>query len=96
MLGYALSIGIFTLQLATVFSAEFKPLFDGRTLDGWDPRGQAVFSVENGVIVGVSGKGGHGWLCSKKTYGDFILELEVKDESAIPAFRFAVTSTTRM
>ncbi|HYV27783.1 MAG TPA: DUF1080 domain-containing protein [Candidatus Eisenbacteria bacterium] len=76
-----LRAGMFALQITSLVGAESQSLFGGRTLDGWDPRGQAVFSVENGVIVGVSGKGDHGWLCSKKTYGDFILELEVKDDS---------------
>ena len=54
-----------------------KPIFDGRTLNGWTNRGQANFTVENGIIVGKTGKGGHGWLCTQKTYGDFVLELEV-------------------
>src|SRR5437867_8639606 len=76
---------ICALPLTTLLGAEFQSLFDGRTLDGWDPRGQAVFNVENGVIVGVSGKGGHGWLCTKKTYGDFILELEVEHDDRLGA-----------
>jgi hypothetical protein len=55
-----------------------KPLFDGKSLKGWVPRGEAKFTVEDGVIVGRTGKGKHGWLCTPRTYGDFILELEVK------------------
>ncbi|MBI3852280.1 MAG: DUF1080 domain-containing protein [Verrucomicrobia bacterium] len=60
---------------------ELKPIYNGRTLDGWVTRGGANFEVEDGMIVGKSDKGGHGWLCSKQNYGDFILELEVKLES---------------
>ena len=77
--------GIFALRVTSIFGATSQPVFDGRTLDGWAPRGQAVFSVENGVIVGVSGKGGHGWLCTKRTYGDFILELEVEHDDRLGA-----------
>lgn len=54
-----------------------KPIFDGKTFNGWDPRGEANYTIEDGVIIGKTGKGGHGWLCTKKQYADFILELEV-------------------
>lgn len=57
---------------------KLESIFNGKDFDGWDIRGQAVYTVNDGVITGVTGKGGHGWLCTKKTYGDFILELEVK------------------
>src|ERR1051325_6960276 len=66
---------------ASLAAEKLKPIFDGKTLDGWVARGGAVFEVEDGVIVGKSDKGSHGWLCSKQNYGDFILELEVKLES---------------
>lgn len=56
-------------------------LFDGKTLDGWTPRGGGVWSVDNGTILGVTGTGEYGWLCSEKTYGDFVLEYEAKLES---------------
>ena len=37
--------------------AAWKPLFDGKTLAGWKPDGKAVWTVENGCIVGVQGPG---------------------------------------
>ena len=58
----------------------FVSLFDGKTLKGWIPRGGGKYSVDNGTLLGVSGTGAHGWLCSEKTYGDFILELEARAE----------------
>ncbi|MGW8255889.1 MAG: 3-keto-disaccharide hydrolase [Thermoguttaceae bacterium] len=60
----------------------FVALFDGKTLDGWVQRGGAVkFFVEDGVIVGQSvPKVESGFLCTKKNYGDFILELDYKDD----------------
>jgi hypothetical protein len=59
----------------------FQPLFNGRNLDGWEPRGGGVFQVEDGAIVCLKGTGAYGWLCTKKSYGDFILDLEAKSES---------------
>lgn len=55
-------------------------LFDGKTLAGWQPRGGGVWSVDQGTILGLTGSGAYGWLCTEKTYGDFVLELETKIE----------------
>ena len=55
-------------------------LFDGKSLHGWVPRGGGVYSVDQGSILGVTGNGAYGWLCSEKSYGDFILEVEAKVE----------------
>ena len=55
-------------------------LFDGKTLAGWTPRGGGVWSVDQGTILGVTGTGEYGWLCSSRSYGDFILEVEAKVE----------------
>ena len=56
------------------------PLFDGKTLEGWDIRGRAVWRVEDGVIVG--GQDGDptraGLLISKQVYKDFELILDFK------------------
>ena len=55
-------------------------LFNGKNLDGWIQRnGNALYEVENGQIIGVSiPDEPNSFLCTKKDYGDFILELEVK------------------
>ena len=58
----------------------FVSLFDGKTLKGWVPRGGGKYSVDGGTILGVTGTGAYGWLCTEKTYGDFILELDVRAE----------------
>ncbi len=59
---------------------ELKPLFDGKTLDGWKQHGgQAKYRVENGEIVGSSVPNtANSFLCTEKEYGDFILEVEFK------------------
>ncbi len=58
----------------------FRPLFDGKTLEGWVQRaGKAKYAVEDGVIVGTTVLNTHNsFLCTDRDYGDFILELEFK------------------
>ena len=68
------------LALLSSFGAHgehWTTLFDGKNLHSFQSRGQGDFKVQDGMIVGKTGKGGHGWLCTKREYGDFILELEV-------------------
>lgn len=70
------------LSLATLaFAADgWVALFNGKNLDGWEQRsGTAKYRVEDGAIVGTTVlKTGNSFLCTKKTYGDFILEFEFK------------------
>ena len=69
-----------TASLNAGQKVEWKPLFDGKTLAGWEVRsGFASYHVEDGQIVGTTVKGSpNTFLCTKKLYGDFILEFEVK------------------
>ncbi len=59
---------------------DFTPLFNGRDLDGWEQHsGKAEFRVEDGEIVGKTvSNTGNSFLCTKKSFGDFILEFEFK------------------
>jgi hypothetical protein len=57
----------------------FVPLFDGKTLNGWEPVGPSpehatAWSAQDGVLV-CSGEG-RGWLRTARTYRDFVLRLE--------------------
>ena len=54
-------------------------LFNGKNLKGWKQlNGQALYKVEDGMIVGISvANTPNSFLTTKKNYGDFILELEV-------------------
>lgn len=69
----------------TINGGDWKKLFDGRTLDGWEVRGGfAKYHVENGEIVGTTVKGSpNTFLCTKKQHGDFVLEFEVKVDPAL-------------
>ena len=61
-------------------SAKWVNLFDGKTLDGWVQRGGvAKYQVKNGTIVGTTVLNTpNSFLCTKKNYSDFILEVEFK------------------
>ena len=60
-------------------------LFDGKTFKGWEKRGgTAEFVVEDGVILGTGPKRSpNTFLCTKKIYSDFVLELEFKVDTAL-------------
>ncbi|MBN2327330.1 MAG: DUF1080 domain-containing protein [Candidatus Omnitrophica bacterium] len=57
----------------------WTPLFDGKTLDGWEQiNGTAKYVVEDGAIKGTTVEGSpNSFLCTKKHYSDFVLEFEV-------------------
>ncbi len=70
---------------------DWRPLFDGKTLDGWEPRGDCKWSVlPDGSLLGQRTKGAapadrkrttggwasQAWLYTKAEYGEFDLHLE--------------------
>jgi hypothetical protein len=57
-----------------------RPLFDGKTLNGWKQiNGSASYEVIDGEIVGTTRTGTpNSFLATEKTYDDFVLEFEVK------------------
>ena len=69
----------------------WKPLFDGKTLEGWEPRGDCLWSVlPDGTLLGqrspgtgpadlkqfASWMGRQAWLYTKAEYGEFDLHVE--------------------
>ena len=60
-------------------------LFNGKNLDGWEEHsGKAVYTVENGVLTGESVAGtGNSFLCTKKKYTNFEIELEYKCDALL-------------
>jgi sugar phosphate isomerase/epimerase len=58
----------------------WTPLFDGKTLKGWMTRGGAAkYEVKDGAIVGTTVPNTKNtFLCTERSYGDFVLELEFK------------------
>ncbi|MEM1249418.1 MAG: DUF1080 domain-containing protein [Acidobacteriota bacterium] len=61
----------------------WTPLFNGTDLTGWRKLGgDAEYSVENGVLVGLSKPSRQNtFLVTEKSYDDFVLELEFKVDS---------------
>ena len=59
---------------------EWKPLFDGKTLNGWHKLPGGQWKVENGVIVGTSEASDprHGMLVTDKQYSDFEIRIKYK------------------
>jgi len=57
----------------------FVPLFDGKTIAGWRKAGgNATYWTEDGCIIGKVGPGPNTFLCTEKTFTDFILKVEAK------------------
>jgi len=77
---------LFTLSffsfIAVANAQKARPLFDGKTLNGWKAvAGAAPYAITDGMIVGTMTKGTpNSFLITEKEYGDFILELDVKLE----------------
>jgi hypothetical protein len=69
---------------------EFKPLFDGQTLNGWTPTPGGRWEVNEGAIVGTSpaSEGRHGILLSDAEYSDFILRAKFRVVSGDSGFYF--------
>jgi hypothetical protein len=76
-------VALFVIAAAVALSGAqegWRPLFNGRNLDGWAQlNGTAPFTVADGAIVGSTVVGSpNSFLCTKETFGDFILEYEAK------------------
>ena len=71
--------GQFEFKNIAVTELDFKPLFDGTSLDDWEGAGQPAekcWKVSDGTIECTGEKGP--WLRSKAEHGDFNLRLEYK------------------
>jgi hypothetical protein len=59
-----------------------QPLFNGRNLDGWRIHGTERWYVEDGELICESGPDAeYGYLATEKTYRDFDITLEFKQEA---------------
>ena len=84
---YFLSIQttILLLFCCLLAQAQWKDLFNGTDLNGWTKKnGNAAYKIINKTIVGVSQLNTpNSFLCTEETYGDFVLELELKVEAGL-------------
>lgn len=78
---------IASLIAFTGFSQEgnWEDLFNGKNLKGWEKLdGSAEYRIENGEVIGVSKMGTpNTFMATKKLYGDFILEYDMKMEAGL-------------
>lgn len=79
------TILIICLMWAGTAEAQWKDLFNGKDLAGWEQKGGAArYFVDNGVLYGETVMNTpNSFLTSTETYADFILEVEVKVDDAL-------------
>lgn len=80
-------LGMFLMPSEGYAKSKWTSLFNGQNLDGWFVRGKAVWSVDNGILVGM---GGMGHIYTEATASDFeikgqfrITDLEQKSNSGL-------------
>jgi hypothetical protein len=56
--------------------AGWRPLFDGKSLKGWEPHGDALWRVVDSAIVCDADK--PGWLGTAESFSDFELQVEFR------------------
>ncbi len=80
-----LLLSVMAAGLAAGADKPWTPLFDGKTLKGWEVcNGKASYVVNQGTIVGTTAEGSpNSFLCTQKEYGDFVLEFETKTDPAL-------------
>jgi hypothetical protein len=73
-------LGLCSLALTAGAAPAPVDLFNGRDFSGWVKRGgDASYAIEDGEIVGTSVTNTpNTFLCTEKTYGDFVLEYDFK------------------
>jgi hypothetical protein len=87
-LNYFILMGISFLLYSCNSKGPEEPwisLFNGENLDGWVQKGgKAIYEARDNMIIGTTVPNTeNSFLCTKKIYGDFILELEVMDDTAL-------------
>jgi len=83
--GAAVLFGVLVCVSAAVSAAAgeapaWKPLFDGKTLDGWHKVGDGNWVVEEGAIVGKTQEAAklYGLLVSDRVFKDFVVKFKFK------------------
>ena len=84
------SIAIILATAPVTRAAEFKPIFDGKTLKGWTPAPGGKWEVKDGAIVGTSPKSErrHGILLTDKQYSNFVVKAKFRVLSGDSGFYF--------
>jgi hypothetical protein len=84
MLRRLTSLVSIVLCCASASAGEFQPLFDGKSLDGWEVKGgTAKYRVEDGAIVGTTVDGSPNTFLCKGPFDNFEFEVDVKCDKAL-------------
>ena len=77
---FFLPILILVMFTTSLSAQNWKELFNGKNFDNWEKKnGNAEYQIKGDEIVGISHLNTpNTFLCTKETYGDFILKLDVK------------------
>jgi hypothetical protein len=77
-------------HLAWAKDSKFKPLFDGKTLEGWTALPGGKWEVVDGAILGTSPKSErrHGILLSNKEFSDFVVKAKFRVHQGDSGFYF--------
>ena len=68
------AVGLFAALAVFGQNAALTTLFDGSSLKGWNPIGNANWKLADGVVEANTGTG---FLVSAESYGDFYLKVEI-------------------
>jgi Domain of Unknown Function (DUF1080) len=76
------SVSALVTTAAALNAGPWEPLFNGKDLTGWKQlNGTAPYTVVGDAVVGTATAGSpNSFLATEKTFGDFIVEMEIKQE----------------
>jgi|SRR5690606_13417123 len=75
-------VGLLLLVAQVTFAQKKKKLFNGKDLTGWVIYGTEKWYVEDGLLISESGPDkGYGYLGTEKSFDDFEINLEFKQEA---------------
>jgi hypothetical protein len=69
---------------------EWQPIFNGKNLSGWQPKGGGDWQVKDGVLIGTmeQSENAHGILMSEQAYSDFTARVRFKTVEGNSGFYF--------
>lgn len=82
---FAVAIVVSAVALFAAEDPGWRPLFNGRNLDGWMQKGgKARYEFKNGELIGTTQPNTpNSFLCTARDYTNFILELEFKVDEGL-------------
>jgi hypothetical protein len=76
------ALALFVISFSTLAAeGQFKPLWDGKTFNGWEGDTNKTFRIQDGAIVGGTMKEKiprNEFLCTTRNYTNFVLRLKFK------------------